>query len=58
MLRVELQLKSYSLIRHYFNLEKNKEIMLKDLLMSSENPLIMKLAELGIGEDYMNAEVI
>lgn len=58
MLRVELQLKSYSLIRHYFNLEKNKEIMLKDLLMSSENPLIMKLAELGICEDYMNAEVI
>lgn len=58
MLRVELQLKSYSLIRYYFNLEKNKEIILKDLLMSSENPLIMKLAELGIDEDCMNAEVI
>ncbi len=41
-------------MRHYFNLGNKSEIMLEDLLMSSENPLMMKLAELGISEDYMN----
>lgn len=35
-------------MRHYFNLGNKSEIMLEDLLMSSENPLMMKLAELGI----------
>lgn len=54
ILRFELQLKSYKEIRHYFKLEKNQEIMLKDLLMSSENPLITKLVELGIREDNMD----
>lgn len=54
LIRVELQLKSYKLMRHYFSLVNKSEIMLEDLLMSSENPLMMKLAELGISEDYMN----
>lgn len=54
LIRVELQLKSYKLMRHYFSLGNKSEIMLEDLLMSSENPLMMKLAELGISEDYMN----
>lgn len=54
ILRFELQIKSYTGLRHYFKLGKHKDILLKDLLMSSENPLIVKLAELGISEDYMN----